>query len=550
VDAERKAPPVRACEIILARLIKLLSDACVMSSFEQETNMPHSRAVILSLLLASSALTGTVSADEPSPTVRIAQGKLSGLTKDGVDRFLGIPFAAPPVGDLRWRAPAAASHWSGTKTATAYGADCVQEAMIEPPGPGWVNPVSEDCLYLNVWRPAGSDHRKLPVMVWIYGGAFIMGAGSFPPYDGTTFAHKDVIVVTFNYRLGRFGTFAHPALVAEQSGTPMGNYGTLDQIKALQWVHDNIAEFGGDAGNVTIFGESAGASSVNFLMASPLARGLFAKAISESGGSGAHLRRLDDMETEAKAWAVSKGVSSDDLAALRALTTAQVLDAPVTKVAYPFIDGRIITQSTDDAFKAGAVADVPYLLGSNGYEESLLRWLPGSEEGLLKQLGAPGETVLDLYMKDGADHTTALKQMWGDVAMTLPARIRADAVAKTGAKVWLYRYSYVPESLRATLPGAGHEAEIEMVFAVGKGRIAHPWSEADSTMAETVNTYWANFAKFGNPNGNGLVQWPDYSPDASLIDFSNSGPIVVHDFNKARLDALEAIMAAPSYQSK
>jgi para-nitrobenzyl esterase len=493
------------------------------------------------LCLLATALPVTAA---PTLVVQTASGKIEGATKDGVERFLGVPFAKPPVGPLRWRAPQTPVPWQGVRPATSYGPDCVQDAMIEPPGPGWVNPVNEDCLYLNVWRPAHAHKRPLPVMVWIYGGAFIMGAGSFPPYDGTAFARQDVILVNFNYRLGRFGTFAHPALMQEQAGQPAGNYGVLDQIAALNWVRDNIAAFGGDPNNVTIFGESAGASSVNFLMASPLARGLFNKAISQSGGSGANLKSLDAMETEAKIWAASKGVKDDNAVALRALTTAQVLDSPETQVASPFIDGKIITQSTDTAFATGAVAKVPYLVGSNGYEESLLRWLPGGEKGLLAKPGA--DAVLKLYMSTGLDQVAAGKKMWGDAAMTLPAHTRAAEMAAAGQKVWLYRYSYVPESLRSTLPGAGHEAEIEMVFATQHGRIPHIWSPGDKTMAATVHRYWVNFARVGDPNGEGdpgLRQWPAVtSSENTLMDFANGGAQVVHDFDQPRLDALKAML--------
>lgn len=491
---------------------------------------------LLAVVWHASALAG--------PVVATKSGSVEGVDKDGVSAFLGVPFAAPPVQDLRWRAPAPIAKWVGVRAAKRFSPDCIQEPMSSPPGPGFVNPTSEDCLYLNIWRPTALGDR-LPVMVWIHGGAFIMGAGSFPSYDGTAFARKGVILVTLNYRLGRFGTFAHPALRREQADRPLADFGLLDQIAALEWVRDNIAGFGGDASNVTILGESAGASSVNFLMASPLAEGLFAKAISESGGSSGNLKTFAAAEAEGAAWGKTAGVAGDDIDALRALPADKVWDGPVITVASPVLDGTVVTQSTDEAFHAGAVAKIPYLVGANSQEESLLRWLPGLDEAFLKTLGERGDAALSLYEAEGLDRKTAVAKLWGEAAMVEPARFRARQTARRGASTWLYHYGYVPDAAAGTTTGAGHEAEIEMVFANPDQKWPSPWSARDTAMAQTIQGYWVNFARTGNPNSPGLQTWPVYTAQHdTLMAFSKAGAVATERFGKDRLDLLEAAYAA------
>jgi para-nitrobenzyl esterase len=492
-------------------------------------------ALLVAVALHTSALAG--------PIVTTKSGAIEGVRKGGAWTFLGVPYAAPPVGNLRWRAPAPVGKWTGVRPAKDFGPDCIQEPMSSPPGPGFVNAASENCLYLNIWRPRASGGR-LPVMVWIHGGAFIMGAGSFPNYDGGAFAKKGVVLVTLNYRLGRFGTFAHPALRREQADRPVADFGLLDQIAALAWVRDNIASFGGDASNVTIFGESAGASSVNFLMTSPLAQGLFAKAISQSGGSSGNLKTFAAAEAEGAAWAKTAGVAGDDSDALRALSADRVWDGPVTAVASPVIDGTVLTQSTDDAFHAGAFTQIPYLVGANNREESLLRWLPGLDEAFLKTLGERGDAALSLYRASGLDRKTAVAKLWGEAAMVEPARFRARQAARRGAATWLYHYGYVPDAAAGTAAGAGHEAEIEMVFDNPDQRWPKSWSTRDAAMAQTIQGYWINFARSGNPNGPGRPTWPAYTlTDDTLMSFSKAGPVATKDFGKSRLDLLEAAYA-------
>ena len=490
----------------------------------------------LPLLLALLGLPAIAAAETPL-TLSVETGTLRGAAEDGVASWKGIPFAAPPVGPLRWRAPQPAAPWKGLRDAAAYGHDCMQVPFPSDAAP-LGTPPAEDCLYANVWRPAKVGAR-LPVVVWIYGGGFVNGGSSPPTYTGANLARRGVVFVSFNYRLGRFGTFAHPALSREQAGGPVANYGLMDQIAALRWVKRNIAAFGGDPGLVTIFGESAGASSVNFLMASPMARGLFQRAISESGGSSANLTPLPKAEEIGLAWA--HRVGAEDLAALRALPADKVWDGPVTTTMGPVLDGQLVTQATDQAFAHGLVAPVPYLEGFNSQEESLLRWLPGSDERWLARLGDRGPALLALYQAEGLDRADALKRLWGEAAMAAPSRARARAVASRGGKVFLYRYAYLPDASQGHTTGAGHDAEMEMVFANPDVRWRAPWSERDRQTAATMHRYWVNFARSGDPNGPGLPTWPAYDSADRLMNFGDGATAgVIGHFAASRLDAIDA----------
>ena len=327
----------------------------------------------------------------PAPVVAIASGKLRGVSEAGVDSYKGIPFAEPPVGELRWRPPMPIAAWQGVRDVTAMQHDCMQLPAPSEAAPGGTTTPSEDCLYLNVWAPTGSHGKHLAVMVWIYGGGFLNGGASPAVYDGTAFAQRGVVLVTFNYRLGRFGFFAHPALTAEQSTGPLGNYGYMDQIAALKWVQRNISAFGGDPARVTIFGESAGGSSVLTLMTSPMARGLFAQAIVESGGGrdGKFPRYLRDRDSKPGsppsgeavgiAFAKSKNITGSDAAALkalRALPADAVVDdlniitrrtAHSTASTYPgpMIDGQLLIQGSQSVYEAGRQLKIPLIIGAN-----------------------------------------------------------------------------------------------------------------------------------------------------------------------------------------
>lgn len=480
-----------------------------------------------------------------APSVRLTSGSVAGVRENDVDAFLGLPYAAPPVGVLRWKPPQPVAAWNGVRSAAAPGNDCLQDSAHNPLPPGYSNAESEDCLYLNVWRPHGV-HKRLPVMMWIHGGAFIMGSGSLPIYDGRALARQGVIIVTINYRLGRFGTYANPSLSAEQRGGLLANYGMMDQIAALRWIKANAAALGGDPDNVTIFGESAGASSVNFLMTSPLARGLFAKAISESGGSSENLQPLADGPYSAEAtglqWARSKGVPDGDLAALRALPAETVLDAPVRAPAFPVRDGRLILHDTTDAFRLGEAAPVPYLVGANDYEQSLMRWLPGAGDKMLTTLGDSAGPLLAQYQTAGVTREQAIGRLWGEQAMVEPARRRAKQQSAKGLPVWLYRFGYVPEALRHTLPGAGHDNEMQMVFATPSPAARPGWSAADQKMADLVSGYWVSFAKRSNPNMPSAPYWPPFAGRSDrIMAFSKDGAAVIDDFGKQRLDMIESL---------
>lgn len=499
---------------------------------------------VLALLLAvpgpaAAQDSGDVAADQP--VVSTGAGTLAGAREDGVEIFRGVPYAAAPVGPNRWRVPQPVASWPGIRQATRFGADCMQDHANNPPPPGHAVPASEDCLFLNIWRPADAPAGPLPVMVWIHGGAFIMGSGAFSTYDGAALARKGVMVVTINYRLGRFGIFAVPDLLTEQPDGPVANYFLLDQIAALAWVRDNIAAFGGDPGNVTLFGESAGAVSINMLMTAPAARGLFHKAIAQSGSPRATLPRLAGPATSQisrdLAWAGGKGIADGDLSALRALPAEAVLDAPVTAVREPVDDGVLLARAPAIDFAAGDAAPVPYLIGANDYEESLLRWLPGALPAFERSVGDRLQAGLALYAAPGATREQMVGDMWGDMAMVEPARRTARQMAAQGVPVWLYHYSYVPEALRQSRPGAGHDNEIEMVFATASAAAAQGWSGNDQAMADLVSDYWVSFARTGNPNHQGAPQWPALQPDRDvLLEFGRTGPDVREDFRRAQLD--------------
>ncbi len=414
--------------------------------------------------------------------VKVESGALRGVVSQGVAAFKGIPYAAPPVGELRWRPPQPAQPWSGVRPASSYGHDCMQLPFPGDAAPLRTQP-SEDCLYLNVWTPAQRRSEKLPVLVWIYGGGFVNGGTSPAVYDGTHFAERDVVLVSFNYRLGRFGFFAFPALSAEHPGEPHGNYTFMDQIAALRWVQRNIAAFGGNPDNVTIFGESAGGMSVNALMTSPQARGLFAKAMVESGGGRNNLLPMSRLHDSGPSgapsadqvgvnFAKSMGIEGDGpeaLAALRRLPADKIVDgmnmASMVRTTYtgPMIDGRIIVETPEQAYRDGHEARVPFMVGANSadlgffrghsMDEALAPFAPNQEEA--RKLFDPGQSgnVRQVGTRIAADEM-----------MIEPARFVARSLAASGEPTFEFRFSYVAESMRNKWPGAPHASEIPYVF--------------------------------------------------------------------------------------
>jgi para-nitrobenzyl esterase len=412
-------------------------------------------------------------------------------------------------------------------------------------------PMSEDCLTLNVWRPAGAKAGdKLPVMVWIYGGAFIFGAGSMPTYDGTRFAEKGVVLVTFNYRIGRFGFFAHPAL--DQGPDPVANYGLMDQIAALHWVRANIAAFGGDAHNVTMFGESAGAISVNYLMVSPAARGLFDKAISESGFGRSTPKSLPAAESVGRSFAEANGVKGDDAAAATALRalSADALNARFTglgdpAIPGPILDGGILTQGIAPTFEKGEEAHVPYLEGGNSYEASLFPKIGDIPDPVIARAGDPAK-VIALY--GGQPKPEVARELLTDTMITEPDRDLARQMAKQGLPAFVYHFSYVPASMRDKSFGAPHGSEIGYVFDTLPtkpinyyGRDIPAATPDDQKISDAMHAYWVAFAKTGDPGSAGGPRWPRYTVAGDeLVEFGADGVHVRKAFAKDRLDLVEA----------
>ena len=467
----------------------------------------------LALALSTAAYAAPVTTDH---------GPVAGVAADGVESFKGIPFAAPPVGDLRWRAPQPPAAWTAVRSADAFAPACPQHlpASWGYPDPKW----SEDCLYLNVWRPATAvKGAKLPVMVWIYGGGFTIGYGGSKIYDGAKLAQNGVIVVNMNYRLGRLGWFAHPALTLEAKGGPTGDFGLMDQIAALKCVQANIAEFGGDPANVTIFGESAGGMSVNLLMVAPSAKGLFAKAITESGLGRIPAKSLATAEAQGDAFA--KQIGALDPKALRALPVEALLggigSVDSADNPGPIVDGVLVPENVDKAFAAGHEAKVPWIVGTNNYEASLFPSRLADPEGQVFSL-VPAPTrpfVLKAFDDGSGDKTRIAANILTDKVFTEPARYLAALHEKNGAPVWRYYFGYLAEGDRAKAPGAGHGGEIQFVFGnLGTFRgSTQTYTDADRGTAAALGAYWTRFAKAGDPNGPGQTPWPEDKADTVLV---------------------------------
>lgn len=480
-----------------------------------------------------------------SATARVDSGELQGRTAGDVAVFLGIPYAAPPVGPLRWRPPQPVAPWTGVRAATGFGFDAHQ---VDDPGDmlSGVRPRSEDCLTLNIWTPARRD-QPLPVMVWIHGGGFTNGAGSAPAYDGAALARLGVVVVGFNYRLGRFGFFAHPALTAAADGEPIGNYGFMDQIAALQWVRRNIAAFGGDPGRVTIAGESAGGWSVNMLMTTPSARGLFHGAIAQSAGGrigtfGRSLATWSQAIEAGRASAAKAGVTgegADALAQLRALPpegllTQPFFTAPRDTYAGPMVDGRIVRDDPGVLFAADAAARVPYLVGANSREADDMAEARPMAAALLGGVGPLAASLAHAY--GSADAAEA--GLMSDIIFVEPARFTARAVA---GPAYLYRFGYPPQAWRDVMPGPAHAMEVPFTF--GTAANGH-----DTWVGAMMSRYWANFVRAGDPNGPGLAPWPAHDADGDqllVVDrdgVARAGP----DPKRAVLDLLANSPFAPA----
>ncbi|MES2035252.1 MAG: carboxylesterase family protein [Pseudomonadota bacterium] len=453
--------------------------------------------------------------------VRLERGSAAGVSADGVTAWLGLPYAAPPVGDLRWRPPAPVGSWKGVRAADAFAPACMQKGVSMP---GETPPtVSEDCLYLNVWAPARTA-EPAPVIVWIPGGGYANGSTAMPLYSGERLAARGAVVVTVAYRLGPLGFLAHPELSGESGGSS-GNYGLMDQIAALEWVKRNIGAFGGDPGNVTIAGQSAGAMSVSMLLASPRARGLFHRAIGQSGGLFEPVQlapqyQLAQAETDGVAYAASVGAAS--LAALRALPAAALLDGKASQVTHPVIEPVVLPLSPYDAYVAGREAKVPILIGANAEEarslvdpSSLTATTFAAE--LTRAWGPlPPEIVAAYPYATDAEARAARLGLERDLRfgwdMWAWARLQARADAEPA---YVYRFSKRPPFPAGSIQvgwGASHFAELWYMFD-HLDQEPWAWTAADRRLADAMAGYWVNFARAGDPNGPGLPAWPAFKGD-------------------------------------
>jgi para-nitrobenzyl esterase len=470
-----------------------------------------------------------------APSAKIKQGALSGAAVEGVEEFWGIPYAAPPIGDLRWKPPAAAKPWTGDRDASKAGASC------QPARDG---SQIEDCLFANVTRPAGAKPgAKLPVYVWIHGGGFTIGSstGAFGAQtDGIQFAKEGIVTVSVSYRLGRAGWFAHPALCKEG---PCGNYGLMDQIAALKWVKANIASFGGDPTNVTIGGESAGGISVLELMLAPDARGLFQKAIGESSFGRLEPTSMADAQAAGLKAAQTAGVSGEDAAAAAALRkvplSAMPYTGPFTSRAGPILDGRYVQGGIAEGFAAGKQAKVPLLIGGNSNEASLFRPTAAAVDAIPAARKAAAMAAFD--PSNSGNKAQVANDMATRVYITEPDRAISRDQSKAGVPVYTYYFSYVSPGQKAQLPfGAPHTAEIKYAFAGPKQQFA----DVDLPLAKAVNAYWAAFIKTGNPDSAGGPAWPKFSPNETYMEFSAAGPQPHDHFLKAQLDWQEEAVKA------
>lgn len=468
--------------------------------------------------IAMLILAGVASIAAAAP-VETENGLVEGTQENGVSVYKGIPFAAPPVGDLRWRDPQPVTSWSDIRKANRFSPICMQTDPYPPEAPP--EPSSEDCLYLNIWVPSGSSGAKLPVMFWIYGGGLQGGTASTPLYAGDKLAKQGVIVVTANYRVGVLGFLSHPDLTRESPHHSSGNYGLLDQIAALNWVHRNIAAFGGDPNRVTIFGQSSGSMSVSALVTSPLAKGLFQRAIGESGGLFEPLNlnagfTLAGAEQDGKAFLARAGVTS--IKALRSLPASGLM-----KVKFrpnPIIDGYVLTQSPYDAYLHGQQNDVPILIGSNADEGQLFiadrkvtvanyrHELERDFPGILISLIGPKPGVTDAEARTAvADFNRDMRFRWDMWAWARLAALHGRS------KVFLYEFTrtppFPPGSRYAGL-GATHGMEMPYVFDhLDQQNV--PWTPVDRRLAVVMSAYWTNFAKSGDPNSVNLPSWPAFT---------------------------------------
>jgi para-nitrobenzyl esterase len=494
------------------------------------------------------------SAELISSTVKINSGIIEGVKQGNVFSWKGIPYARAPTGDLRFRSPQPVQEWKGVKDVSKYAPACMQTDAVYK---------SEDCLYLNVYRPANSL-SNLPVMVWFHGGVLLHGSSTL--YPGSELAKKNVVVVTVNYRLGRLGFFAHPALANEFPDEVKGNYGFLDQLYALQWVNQNIFKFGGNKSNVTIFGESAGGGSVLAHLVSPMSSGLFKRAIIQSH-SGPSSRggvfsssSLNDAEKNALAW--SRSIGANGAKELRALPAEKFVENASSKegiqhlsegkdllgMAWAIIDGRFLPDVPENIIKRGAQNKVSVLVGSNDRDIGL--GVATSKDALFSIFGNLSDHARELYDPLGDMSLKELEQqVFMDKTMSEPTRHLAREISRTGQATWLYRFSYVSQAQRGSLQGAMHGFEIPFAFNIPDALVGSKGvTPIDRIMAEVMSDYWVQYATSGDPNNNKLPQWPPYDPKVDLImHFTNSGVILGTDPLKEREDLWDSYWSSQDH---
>lgn len=498
--------------------------------------------------------------------LQITGGAVEGTVEDGLQVYRGIPFAAPPLGDLRWRAPQPVKPWKGVLSATKFGDTCTQGRVTDdgkfPDG------VSEDCLYLNVWTPAKSNNDKLPVMVWIYGGGFAGGSTSTPLYSGEQFAKKGVVVVSVAYRVGVMGFMAHPELSTENKNGPAGvyasgNYGLLDQIAGLQWVQKNIAAFGGNPNKVTIFGESAGGIAVSMLAASPLAKNLFHGAISESGGSfgpartpsapGENIPALVDAELGGAQ--LGEKLNALTLKDLRAADAAKVMAAArgVAGIGWPILDGWVIPDDQYVLYSNKKYNNTPMIAGINSDEGASFSRTTSAEQfqtEVKQRFGPYADKLFAAYPPD-ADGSIkqAARDLMREASFGWHTWVWAKLQAETGgAPAYVYFFNqrppYAANSRYADVKGVPHGAELPFVFQHLDQYNNVPWTDEDRAISDAIATYWTNFAKTGNPNGAGLPEWPAFRPEKQMrMVFSNGKPQAMPYDNPKQLQAFDEYFA-------
>ncbi|HEU5020669.1 MAG TPA: carboxylesterase/lipase family protein [Bryobacteraceae bacterium] len=484
--------------------------------------------------------------------VRVSGGLLEGTagSKPGIRAFLGIPYAAPPVRARRWRAPEPAAKWTGVRAADKFGNRCMQTSPF--PDMVFQSPAeSEDCLYLNVWTPAKSRAERLPVLVWIHGGGYFSGASDEPRHDGSALASKGVVLVTLNYRLGALGFLAHPELTKESPHHASGNYALLDQIAALRWVHQNIAAFGGNPGNVTIFGESAGSFAVSAMMATPLTRGLFQKAIGESGAhftaKGGSLPALPLAEAEKMGVELGASLGATTLAEMRALPAdafAKAIASTPTKFS-PIVDGYVLPADPWDIYAQGKQAHVPLLAGWNSAE---MKGIPpetataaGLAASLKKQFPDDLQAAEKAYPAGNAKEARlSAVALASDNFIAYSTWKWIEMQTATGqATVYRYLFDHIVPTATgepaADDPGAAHATDIEFVFSTLDTRKL-AWRPSDRKVSDILVSYWTNFAKHGNPNGPGLTPWPPYDEKSRELMVLDEHPKVAKETHRDRYE--------------